>query len=301
MPTQQITTQVTSQRAKQLVSTVVSAFQDIRDAQEAVEDAQTGALYARYEWGRDVYSALQQAEQGDEMAEEIGRRLDYSAAWVRHHARFAARVTDEFPGFDPPVAGYVADCLDQDRSLAWRSAVRWMSSNNGPAEDEETTEFERKRRDVERKLEAVEEAAEELSEAYLDTGDTLDEDERRAVEGVLTRAKQAIEDNRHLADTLEDEAPERVECKPYTLFIKDHACRGCGLDGDDIVPHHYRPAEPTGASSKPDDWFTLPACFQCHQKIEDGDEEAFWAERPVDPMEEIARLQAEFLTKIVEN
>ena len=157
MPTQEITTQVSSAHAKQLVASVVSAFQSVRNAQSDVQDAQEEAIYARYEWGREVYDALEQADKGDSVAEEIGRRIDRSAAWTRQHARFANAVTESFPGYDPPVAGYVADCLDNDRSLAWRSAVSWMSdSGRADEEDQAATEWERMRRDVERKLEALE-------------------------------------------------------------------------------------------------------------------------------------------------
>jgi len=175
MPTQEITTQVSSAHAKHLVASVVSAFQSVRNAQAGVQDAQEEAIYARYEWGREVYDALEQAKKGDSVAEEIGRRIDRSAAWTRQHARFANAVTDAFPGYDPPVAGYIADCLDNDRSLAWRSAVSWMSdSGRADEQDQAATEWERMRRDVERKLEALEATAEKAAEAVLDSGDTMD-------------------------------------------------------------------------------------------------------------------------------
>jgi len=47
MATQEITTQVSSARAKQLVASVVSAFQSVRNAQSDVQDAQEQAIYAR--------------------------------------------------------------------------------------------------------------------------------------------------------------------------------------------------------------------------------------------------------------
>jgi len=304
MPTQEITTQVSSAHAKQLVASVVSAFQSVRDAQSDVQDAQEEAIYARYKWGREVYDALEQAKKGDSVAEEIGRRIDRSAAWTRQHARFANAVTDAFPGYDPPVAGYIADCLDNDRSLAWRSAVSWMSeSGRGDEEDQAATDLERMRRDVERKLEALEETAEEAAEAVLDDGDTMDAEERKAMEGVLTRAQQAIEDNRHLADTLEVEAKERTECEPYLRFVKDHACCLCGVDDDTVVPHHPNEAYPQGGGTgtKVSDFKAVPACFDCHQDLEETpDPMTVWADWDTDPRHVGNDLQAEWNARLTQ-
>lgn len=305
MPTQTITTQVQSSHAKQLVADVVSAFQQVRVAESNVEDAQVDALRARYEWGREVYTALDAADRGESVAEEVGRRIDRSAAWVRQHARFANAVTDSFPGFDPPIEGYVADCLDNDRSLAWRSAVTWMSDTGTADEDDQAaTEWERMRRDVERKLEALEETAETVAEAVLDNGDTMDEEERKAMEGVLTRSQQAIEDNRHLMDTLEDEAADRVECEPYLRFVKDHACCLCGIEDDTTIPHHPNEAYPNkgGTGTKVSDFKAVPACFDCHEDLEETpDAMTVWEESDTDPRAISNELQAEWNAKLVTN
>jgi hypothetical protein len=288
------------------VASVVSSFQSVRDAQSDVQDAQEEALYARYEWGREVYDALQQADKGDSVAEEIGRRIDRSAAWVRQHARFANAVTDAFPGYDPPAAGYIADCLDNDRSLAWRSAVSWMSDTGSADEDDQAaTEWERMRRDVERKLEALEETAEEAAEVVLDDGDTMDAEERKAMEGVLTRAQQALEDNRHLADRLEDEAPERIECEPYRRWLaKSGVCDVCGVMDETIVAHHPAHVYPSrgGTATKINDFLCVRLCYDCHSKVEGAeatDERQFWDEEEKDPKAIAAEHQARWNAKLV--
>lgn len=305
MPTQEITTQVSSAHAKQIVASVVSAFQRVRDAQSSVQDAQEDAIYARYEWGRGVYDALQQADKGDSVAEEIGRRIDRSAAWVRQHARFANAVTECFPGYDPPAAGYIADCLDNDRSLAWRSAVSWMGNDNGSDTDDVRADVERKRQSVERLLEKLDEAANDLGAAYLEDDDHLDEGERRAVEGVITRAAQALEDNAHLTDTLEDEATERIECEPYRRWLaKSGVCDACGVMDDTIVAHHPTHVYPSrgGTATKINDFLCVRLCHDCHQQVEGAEEtgeKQFWADVGKDPRALAGQHQARWNAKLV--
>jgi len=305
MPTQEITTQVSSAHAKQLVANVVSAFQAVRDAQSAVQDAQEDALFARYEWGREVYDALQQADKGDAVAEEVGRRIDRSPAWVRQHARFANAVTEAFAGYNPPVAGYVADCLDTDRSLAWRSAVSWMSEGGSDTEDDMRADVERKRQAVERLVEKLDEAANDLGAAYLEDDDHLDGEERRAVEGVLTRAKQALEDNAHLTEDLVDEAPERIECEPYRRWLaKSGVCHACGVMDATIVPHHPEHVYPGrgGTATKINDFLCVRLCHDCHQRVEgaeETDERAFWEGVGKDPRALAAQHQARWNAKLI--
>jgi len=302
MPTQEITTQVSSAHAKQLVASVVSAFQAVRDAQSAVQDAQEDALFARYEWGREVHNALDAAEKGESVAEEVGRRIDRSPAWVRQHARFANAVTETFPGYEPPVAGYVADCLDTDRSLAWRSAVSWMSEGDDDSGDDVRADVERKRQAVERLIEKLDEAANDLGAAYLEDDDHLDDEERRAVEGVLTRAKQALEDNAHLAEDLVDEAPERIECEPYRRWLaKSGVCDVCGVMDATIVPHHPEHVYPSrgGTATKINDFLCVRLCHDCHQEVEEADEEAWWHRQEKDPRALAARHQARWNAKLI--
>jgi len=302
MPTQEITTQVSSSHAKQLVASVVSAFQAVRDAQSAVQDAQEDALFARYEWGREVYDALQQADKGDAVAEEIGRRIDRSAAWVRQHARFANAVTETFPNFTPHIAGYVAECLDTDRSLAWRSAVSWMSDGENESDDDVRADVERKRQAVERLVENLDKAANALGAAYLEDDDDLGEEERRAVEGVLTRAKQALEDNAHLAEDLVDKAPERVECEPYRRWLaKSGVCDACGVMDETIVAHHPEHVYPSrgGTATKINDFLCVRLCHDCHQEVEEADEEAWWERQEKDPRVLAAQHQARWNAKLI--
>ena len=306
MPTQQITTHVTGQRAKALVDAVVSAFDQVRDAEASVEDARREAIRARFRWGREVYDALSDAEYGESVAEEVGRRIDRSAAWVRQHARFANAVTETWSHkYDPAIAGYIADCMDRDRSLSWRSAVQWMSDGESSDDnDDHTADVERLRRDVERKLEALEETAEDLAETFLDTGDTLDDGERRAVEGVLTRAQQAIEDNAHLAEQLEEAAPERVECETYRRWLaKSGVCDVCGLMDDTIVAHHPEHVYPErgGTATKMSDFLCVRLCHTCHREVEEADERTWWKKQDKNPKALAAEHQARWNAKLTQH
>jgi len=302
MPKQVVETHISDQREAQIAQTVVAQYQSVRDASADVEDAQIDALRSRYEWGRSLVNAVSDLEQTTqtEFCEEVATRLDKSRSYVQHHISFARACVEEYVGYDPAVAGYIAEAQDTERRLTWSAAISWMSSSTGEDTDGDTEDLHHDIKEVERLIERLDEAADGLAEDYLGRRDSLDDSERQAIEGVLTRAQQALEDERHRMDELPDKAPERVKCRPYRLFIKEETCRGCGVDDETMVPHHYRPAEETGTATKPDDWYTLPCCNNCHRTIENGDEAAFWAERSVDPMEEIAQLQAKFLTLITQ-
>jgi len=198
------------------------------------------------------------------------------------------------------VAGYIADCLDTDRSLAWRSAVSWMS--DGESEDDVRADVERKRQAVERLIEKLEGAANDLGAAYLQDDDHLGEEERRAVEGALTRASQALEDNAHLTETLEDEAPERIECEPYRRWLaKSGVCDACGVMDDTIVAHHPEHVYPSrgGTATKINDFLCVRLCHDCHQEVEEADEQAWWQRQQKDPRVISARHQARWNAKLV--
>ena len=178
-------------------------------------------------------------------------------------------------------------------------------SDTGTADedDQAATEWERMRRDVERKLEALEETAEKAAEAVLDDGDTMDAEERKAMEGVLTRAQQALEDNKHLTDTLEVEAEDRTECEPYLRFVKDHACCLCGIDDGTVVPHHPNEAYPDkgGTGTKVSDFKAVPACFDCHQDLEETpDPMGVWGDWDTDPRHVGNDLQAEWNARLTQ-
>jgi len=295
MPTTQIVQHTNSVADKQLVADVLSAYEPIREAEKRKEEAAIQSLRARYEWGREVRSALEVTDDPKGLRKDISAKLDRTEKWVRDHERWSQKCETRFETFDPPVEGYIADCHDMDRRLVWRSAVSWMQDSK---ETDPKTEINKQQRKVERQLESLEDESEKLAEQYNAHSDDLDEDARRQVEGVLTRAKQALEDETNILDELPDEAPERIEVEGYRQWVADHACVACGLDDETTIAHHYRPAVETGTATKPDDWYTVPLCFDDHQECEEAeDEREWWKKHGIDAMEEIAHLQADFLSR----
>jgi len=302
MPDHILETHIESGHARQVAQTVVAEYQSIRDAEGDIEDAQIQALYARYGWGRALCNAVTDVEATQtDFCKEIAARLDKSESYVHHHLRFARACVEEHSDFNPPVAGYIAHSHDRGRKLTWSAAIRWMSSSTGQETDEDSEEVHHAMKEVERRMEALEEAAEGLSERYLGRADSLGAGEREAVEGVLTRARQALQDERHRMETLPVEDEERVECEPYRRWVADHACCHCGVIDDTVVLHHpeHVYAGDGGHATKISDFLGVPLCFDCHQKAE-GPEERFWKQSPADPREVAARLQSEWNAKLTQ-
>jgi ElaB/YqjD/DUF883 family membrane-anchored ribosome-binding protein len=302
MPNQIVKTHIQNGHASQVAQTVVAEYQSIRDAEGDIEDAQIKALYARYGWGRALCNAVTDIEATQtDFCKEIAARLDKSVSYVQHHLRFARACVEQHADFEPPVAGYIAHSHDRGRKLTWSAAIRWMSSSTEQETDQDSEEVHHAMKEVERRMEALEEAAEGLSERYLDQADSLGASEREAVEGVLTRARQALEDERHRMETLPVEDEERVECEPYRRWVADHACCHCGVTDDTVVLHHpeHVYADDGGHATKISDFLGVPLCFDCHQKAE-GPEERFWEQSPVDPREVAARLQSEWNAKLTQ-
>ena len=289
MPEQVIKTHISDQREAQIAQTCVAQYQQVRDASASVEDAQVEALYARYEWGRALCNAVTNLEDATqtEFAEVVGTRLDKSASYVQHHIRYARACTDEYPGYDPPVAGYVAEAQDEGRQLTWSAAISWMSSSTDEETDAEDEKAQHLLKEVERKMKALDEAADQLAEKYL-AGKTGGQTED--VEGVLTQAEQMLEDTKLQKDALPDEAPERLEDEDYLRWLAGKPCVVCGVMDETIVPHHLRAfIEETGIATKPDDYDTLPLCDACHRDVEDSPSLQFWKETPIENPLALAR------------
>jgi mannitol-1-phosphate/altronate dehydrogenase len=302
MPNQIVKAHIQNGHARQIAQTVVAEYQSIRDAEGDIEDAQIKGLYARYEWGRALCNAVTDVEATQTaFCKEIAARLDKSVSYVQHHLRFARACVEKHSDFEPPVAGYIAECHGRGRKLTWSAAIRWMSSSTGQDTDEDSEEVHHTMKEVERRMEALEEAAEDLSEQYLDQGDSLDADEREAVEGVLTRARQALQDERHRMETLPVEDEKRVECEPYRRWVADHACCHCGVTDHTVVMHHpeHVYADDGGHATKISDFLGVPLCFDCHREAE-GPEERFWEQSRIDPREVAARLQSEWNAKLTQ-
>jgi|APHM01.1.fsa_nt_gi Protein of unknown function (DUF968). len=295
MPHKEITTQVTSHRAKELAQSVTAAFQEVRDAEQDVEDAKKDALRARYEWGREVAAALEESDDAPALKEEISSRIDRTARWVQGHAQFYHEVESAFRG-DPrsPIEGYIDYAQDTDRNLSWSAAKRWMQDSRDDEGDEKVMAYKK----VERLVAKTEEAVNELAEQYLDRKDDMDEDGRRAMEGVITRANQSLEEARHMMGQEPDE--ERVEVEAYRRWIADHGCCCCGIIDDTVVPHHpeHVYASRGGVATKINDLLTVPLCHDCHTEVEEMDEIEFWEQQNVDPERVSNRLQAEFGARV---
>ena len=82
--------------------------------------------------------------------------------------------------------------------------------------------------------------------------------------------------------------PKRLRDKAHLKFVATQPCLICGRQPSD--PHHLRFAQPRAMGVKVSDEFTVPLCRGHHQQLHQvGNEEAWWAERNINPLE-IARM-----------
>jgi len=289
MPTQEITTQVSSAHAKQLVADVRAKFKDRREAERKKEEAKEDALLVRYKWGREVHNALEEAGKGDSVAKEIARRVGRSDTWVRNHARFASAVWDEYhPQWDTTKGhitdGYFRECEEEGRNKSWTQAVSWVNARgNVPEEEEQANELEKHQREIERKIRELEEKVQRAQETMA--REDVDP-EQGDLAGPLQRGVESARDSERAKEQLPQLSPDREEHEEYTEWVAEtHACCACGLDDDTTIPHHLREFVPdTGVGTKPDDYDTVPLCYDCHQTLEDSPSKEFWEDKPVDPI-----------------
>jgi len=79
--------------------------------------------------------------------------------------------------------------------------------------------------------------------------------------------------------------------KDYLKFVSELPCANCGIKDGTIVPHHlrhrYNPYS-GGAAYKASDIFVMPLCFECHDKLHNGDRD-------------VVDWQAEFIFKTLDN
>jgi hypothetical protein len=289
MPTQEITTQVSSAHAKQLVADVMAKFKDLREAERKKEEAKEDALLVRYKWGWKVDEALEKAEKGDSVAKEIARRVGRSDTWVRNHARFANAIWDEYhPQWNTDkghvIDGYFRECEEEGRNKSWTRAVSWIDSRGDMPEDEQqATELEKHQREIERKIRELEEKVQKAQETMA--REDVDP-EQGDLAGPLQRGAESARDSERAMEQLPQLSPDREEHEEYTAWVaKTHACCACGLDDDTTIPHHLREFAPdTGVGTKPDDYDVVPLCYDCHQTLEDNPSIEFWEDKPVDPI-----------------
>lgn len=299
MPEQVVQTHVSGQRERHLVMGLVDAFDSVRESASMAEDAKIDVLRERFKWGLKLRDAVEESDSTDTAFYlDVAERLDKSKSYVAQHKRFADSCISEFPVFNPEVDGYIADCQDVGRSFAWRAAIAWMGDSQGKEAEEEAEEYDawQEMQEVENAIENLDEASERFSRTFLKQKDSLNESERRQFEGVLVKAKEALEDERDLIDRVPEH--RRVECEPYRRWVADHACCNCGVLDDTVVPHH--PKEyygESGMGTKISDFLTVPLCFDCHEEA--GNNPDFWSSSPTTPPGVTSRLQADFLERAI--
>ena len=63
--------------------------------------------------------------------------------------------------------------------------------------------------------------------------------------------------------------------KDYLKFVAEMPCSHCSIIDGTIVAHHlkhrYSPWSGGGMGRKASDIFTMPLCFECHDKLHNGD------------------------------
>lgn len=80
----------------------------------------------------------------------------------------------------------------------------------------------------------------------------------------------------------------RVEDGRHLEFIRSLPCVCCGNDIETQAAHlrsvkREYGKDWTGGARKPSDMWTLPVCGRCHSEQHEGNEEAFWRERGINP------------------
>ena len=69
----------------------------------------------------------------------------------------------------------------------------------------------------------------------------------------------------------------RWRSRAHCDFVRDHACCNCGsLSGIEVA--HVRIGSGAGMGQKPDDWFTVSLCKECHMKQHRVGERTFWVD-----------------------
>ena len=74
------------------------------------------------------------------------------------------------------------------------------------------------------------------------------------------------------SDDLENARRQLPEdCPEYLQYQRQSHCIHCGLYPS--VPHHLRSGQYAGMAKKSPDWFSLPLCWACHDKIHESEEQ----------------------------
>jgi hypothetical protein len=180
-------------------------------------------ILARIEVGRIANRIQERAEYGDGALEQAATASGYAVTTLRDYARYYRHFGD-LAAFRK----WVAEQETKDRSLTW-SIVRAHVRKNDGADDAET-QYEARKRSVERKAQdAYDEAQDLLEEAH----------ERRDEEGV-EMAAAALRSARDTAEQIEGlrlVKPKRIVCPAYIEYVKREGCVATGRT-EQVEFHH---------------------------------------------------------------
>jgi len=244
-----------------------AAWQSVKEDIQSTRDQQIETLHSRFAFGKSVHNAVKSGATQSDIADECAT----TSTKVSDHKLFAEWCAREYPSYDPPVAGYVAKCLDMDRSLAWRKALSVMRSNTEDDTADDST-AEQYIEDVEEAIRVLEERAEEAAEHYEDAGPRLSDDMRQQMESMLLAADQVLDDHEDLPDAVD----ERLEWESLRRFAERGACRKCGVNDNTTTAHHI---ERRGTGIKADDTYITVLCDPCHTELHNMPEAQFWGDR----------------------
>ena len=284
----------TKTQDQSLVRSIAAKYEEVRDQHEVICDEQEKGLYRRYELGKTVHNAVHRADATqDALLADVAQQTDRSQGYYIQHRLFAEACAEAFPSYDPPVAGYIADALDQDRAFTWSAARRWSSSG---AEAESAAESEGVKslvHEVEQGIEALETDLQALEEEMDEA--TVSEDLRREAEGVQTVAVQTLSDLKSRLQRLPDH--ERRTDPTYLEWIRRQPC--CVAPGStDVIAHHL---DRGGTATKGSDRFAVPLDADLHNDLHNAESERAWWERHgVNPWKVAADLMDDYIEAITE-
>ena len=87
-------------------------------------------------------------------------------------------------------------------------------------------------------------------------------------------------------------APKRIRDKDHLRHVASQPCLVCGRRPTQA--HHLRFAQPRALGRKVSDEWSVPLCLTHHRALHDaGDEEGWWRDRQLDPLESARRLWQE--------
>ena len=66
------------------------------------------------------------------------------------------------------------------------------------------------------------------------------------------------------------EKPARLRCDEYLKWVRLQPCAFCGVKPPSQACHITPPGVTKSSSSKVSDYFTLPGCARCHERVGSG-------------------------------